>query len=90
MSSEREFPERVWAYVDRFIRRAENSGRGTQYPTVRLTAHRFKVKQSVIRDIVENRECRLGNFDLLVGIRVGNAVGDTGNNEGDYQIEAYK
>ena len=48
--------QQVFDYADRYARRHENTGKGTQYPTVRQAARRFKVKQATIRRIVEGSE----------------------------------
>lgn len=39
-------PDELFNYADRFARRSEAEGKGTQYPTFRQAAKRFKVSLS--------------------------------------------
>lgn len=83
--------KQVYHYASRFASRAEASGRGTQYPSVRQAARRFRCKIADVLECVESADARDvgGNyFALAVGIRAGGGVGSF-DSEGDYLIEAY-
>lgn len=81
-------PEELFIYADRFARRAEKAGKGTQYPTFRQAAKRFRVKISDIEDAC-NDWCGEEYMRAIVAFRVGGGVGCI-ESKGDYQVEAYR
>lgn len=85
-------PKTLYAYARKFADRAERSGRGTQFPTVRLAAKRFRCKQADILMSVEDG-AGLGSVPGYFGISVGRQIAGVGHashdREGDYEIEAY-
>ena len=79
-------------YADRYATRAEQSGKGTQYPTIRRLATRFKMRSSQVIELIEDFDCWETAFDyvgLVVGIRVGGSVGSF-DHEGEYQLEVWR
>lgn len=85
--------EQLFKYADRFALRSEARGEGTQWPTFRQIAKRFKVRHYEIEDAVESSQgsdwIRGGYFGVAVGVQiqgVGYAEHDT---RGEYQVEAY-
>ena len=63
-------PEELFAYVDRFARRAEKAGKGTQYPTYRQVAKRFNVKHDDIEEAIDDYQGD-GYLGSVVGYRTG-------------------
>lgn len=84
---ERLSAEQLFAYADKYARRHEKEGDGTQYPTVRQAARRFKVPQKVIREVAEEGCGWYGYLGLIVAVRAGSGVGELDG--GDQQVEAY-
>jgi hypothetical protein len=81
--------QKVFDYADRYARQHEKVGRGTQYPTVRQAARRFKVPQSVIVDIVEGADIKDAYFGIAVALGIS-GVGHYALEGGDQLIEAYR
>ncbi len=87
----------IFNYARRYADRAEQSGRGTQFPTVRQSARRFRCRQQMVVELVEQSDASAipgaDYFDLAVGIGIG--IGGGGGycefeSIGDYLIEAYR
>lgn len=82
-------PEALFRYADRFARRSESKGNGTQNPTMRQTAKRFRCRYD---DIESACDCYQGPGYL--GIAVGFAIQGVGtasfDSRGECQVEAYE
>lgn len=81
-------PEQLFRYADRYARRHEKAGMGTQYPTVRRAAKRFRVPQSVIVEAVEGAYIEGVYFGLVTAVGIS-GVGHADLDGGDQQVEAY-
>lgn len=85
---------KLFNYARNYADKAERTGRGTQFPTVRQAAKRFKVPQDDILDVVECAEVSLipgaDYFALAVAVGIS-GVGHRGyDSPADYQLEAYR
>jgi hypothetical protein len=81
--------EQIFNYADRYARRREAVGKGTQYPTVREAAKRFRVPQNVIVDTVEGADIEDAYFGLAVAMGIPGA-GFWELHGGEQLIEAYR
>lgn len=85
-------PEELFAYANRYARRAEAADRGTQYPTFRQAAKRFGVSLDAIEQACENYQGG-GYMKPATGLGVGNNVGMRGTatfaTRGEWLVEAY-
>ena len=85
-------PRALFDYARRYADRAEQTGRGTEFPTVRMAAKRFRCTQQAIVDAVEGGVWPSDDveyFGLAVGIQAGGGYG-VFDSVGDYEIEAYR
>lgn len=80
-------PEELYAYANKFARRAEDAGEGTRYPTMRQATKQFKVRLSDIEDACQDY-CGRGYLGLAVGFRTGSGYGVYAV-KGDCLVEAY-
>ena len=82
-------PEQLFTYADRFASRAENAGKGTQYPTLRQTAKRFKVTYDEIEQVADDYQ---GDGYLGIACAVGiSGVGSAAiEPRGEHLVEAYR
>lgn len=79
----------IFEFARSFADRSEVSGSGTDFPTVRATAKRFRMTQQAVIDAVEDG-CDIGDyFGISVGIQTGGGYGAY-DSVGDYKIEAYR
>lgn len=79
----------LWTWARGYAKRQENSGRGTQYPTMREATKRFRCTMDDIENIVGDD---LDDDDKYLGLGVAWRVGTgiaTIETRGDYVIEAY-
>ncbi len=81
-------PDKLFAWADKYARKMEESGRGTQYPTFKQATNRFKVNLDAIEDA-----CNEGLYDdrylgAGVGVRTGSGIG-LHKHRGDWVVEAY-
>ena len=81
-------PEKLFDYADKYARKHEDTGKGTQFPTMRKAAKRFRCKLSDIEDAVNDYY-----GDGYMGIVVAVGMSGVGYAEidikGDQYIEAY-
>lgn len=82
-------PEQLFQYADQYARKAEAEGQGTQYPTFRQTARRFRVSHAAIEQACDDWDQTKGYLVPAVGVRCGAAIG-TFASKGDWLVEAYK
>jgi hypothetical protein len=86
-------PEELFKYADRFATRAEAKGLGTQYPTFRQIAKRFRVNYDQIEDAVSdgqgNEECG-SYFGVAIGVQIRGVGYAEHNSRGEYFVEAEK
>ena len=81
-------PDALFAYANRYARRAETAGRGTEYPTFRRAAKRFGVPLDAIEQACEE-------YDGTGYMRPAVAMGQPGHGyflletRGAYLVEAY-
>lgn len=80
-------PDALFQYAIGHARRAEAAGRGTQFPTFRKAAQRFRTTLDAIEDAVQDYHGP-GYMGMVVGI-AGNGAYGSFNSRGDYQVEAY-
>jgi hypothetical protein len=80
-------PQQIFNYANNYARRAEANGEGTQYPTVRQTAKRFKTTQQAVIDTCEDWQGD-GYLGVAVGLRIGSGTYEI-ESQGDYEVEAY-
>jgi hypothetical protein len=84
----------IFNYARRFADKAERSGRGTEFPTIRQAARRFRCPQQAVMEVVEcaDASCIPGAeyFGLAVGVQISGGGCRGYDSEGDYQIEAYR
>jgi hypothetical protein len=82
-------PSALFAYADRFARRNEYAGRGTQYPTMRQAAVRFRCKLDDIEDATQDYQ-----EDGYLGLACAVAIPGVGSADitprGAWLVEAYK
>ena len=78
----------LFEYACSYAKRAEDAGKGTQYPTVRQACKRFRVKIEDVESAVYDWNGD-GYIGIAVGIRVGSGVG-LHQSRGECQVEAYK
>jgi hypothetical protein len=81
----------LFDYAMAFCKASEEKDRGSDYPTFREAAKKFKVRISDIEEAVEtfhndNQDERY--MDAIVGVRCGAGIAPY-NRVGDYKIEAY-
>jgi len=78
---------KLFEYANRYAREHEASGHGTQYPTLRMVARRFRVTLDQIEDLTNEG---VEDGYLGIGVALGNAVG-AGMIEprGQQLVEAY-
>jgi hypothetical protein len=82
--------QQVFDYADRFARRRERAGKGTQYPTLRDAARRFRCRIGDIEDAVESSDFEDGYLGIAVALGIP-GVGSRGFDcRGDCLVEAYK
>lgn len=84
-------PNALFDYAVAFCKESESKDRGSDYPTFREAAKKFKVRISDIQDVVEtfhndNQDERY--MDAMVGVRCGAGIAAF-NRVGDYKVEAY-
>lgn len=80
-------PETLFAFANEYARAAEAAGQGTQYPTIRAAARKFRVTQQDIEDTCGDYIGK-GYMGIVAGARTG--AGVYSYKGGDRQIEAYK
>ena len=80
----------VFSYARRFADRSEAAGRGTQFPTVRMAAKRFRCRQQDILSAVEASSFSGGYLGLAVGTQISGGGHAEFDSPADYEIEAYK
>lgn len=81
-------PEQLFDYANKYARRAESVGKGSQYPTFRQAAKRFKVTLSEVEDACEDYSGD-GYMKAAVCIRAGNGIYSF-KSKGDWLVEAYQ
>jgi hypothetical protein len=81
-------PLELFDYADRFARAAENADKGTQYPTVRDAAKRFRVTQGAIEEACYDYQGS-GYLGLIVGFKTYAGRGEYAT-KGACQVEAYQ
>lgn len=81
-------PDELFAYASRYARRLEAQDKGTDYPTLRQAANRFKVNYDDLEMAVEDFDSSKGYLGLAVGIRTGSGYGSY-KHRGEWKIEAY-
>ncbi len=85
-------PEDLFRYADRYARRAEAAGKGTQYPTFRMAAKRFRVPMDEIEQACADYQGD-GYMQPATGYGVGGNVGMRGAariaTRGEWLVEAY-
>lgn len=81
-------PAELFAYANRFARRAENAGRGTRYPTLSRAARRFRCRIADIESAIDDYQGD-GYMGIAVGVQsaAGIAVYAT---RGECLVEAYQ
>lgn len=80
-------PDQLFNYAVGYAAKSVANGKGTQYPSFRDAARRFRVKQSDIEDACNDYSGK-HYMQPAVGIRAGGSgVGDLEG--GDRQVEAY-
>lgn len=81
-------PEQLYRYADRIRRRAEQGGRGSDYPQARRCARRFRTTIATVLEVVEEAKGLGLPIDVAVGVQncAGYGCFDT---EGDYEIETW-
>jgi len=84
-------PNALFDYATAFCKESEAKDRGSDYPTFREAAKKFKVRISDIQDALEN--FRNDNqderyMDAMVGMRCGAGIVSF-ERMGDYKVEAY-
>lgn len=80
-------PDDLFKYADRFARRSERAGKGTEYPTLRQCARRFKCSHEDIVLSVEDGPSHAGYLGIVAGVRAHDGIAEY---EGlDRQVEAY-
>lgn len=80
--------ERVFRYADRFARRAEAAGRGTQYPTMRQAANALRCTYAELEAAVAEYQ-GVGYLGIAVAIGLP-GFGYAELARGEQQIEAYR
>lgn len=80
-------PEKLFAYATKFCKRAENAGRGSQFPTFRQAAKHFRVSVKQVNDACQDWTGS-GYMSAVVGFRTGSGI-STIESQKDYQVEAY-
>jgi hypothetical protein len=84
-------PQELFKYADRFASRSEAKDQGTQYPTFREIAKRFKVTYDEIEDVVASGQGMDGCGDYF-GVSIGVQIQGVGYAEhgsrGEWQVEA--
>lgn len=81
-------PDDLFNYAERFARRSEAEGKGTQYPTFRQAAKRFKVSLSAVEDACNDWDGE-GYMKPATVFRSGSGIGSF-DNKGDWLVEAYR
>lgn len=85
-------PANLYAYAYKVAKRSEARGEGTQYPTFRQVAKRFKVKYDDIEDAVSDGQGR-NDCGEYFGVGIGVAISGCGyrqhDTRGEYEVEAY-
>lgn len=82
-------PEQLFRYATRYAKRSENAGKGTQHPTFRQAAKRFRCR-------IDDIESACEDYDGGGYMKAGVAMGMLGHgyacfeNKGDWLVEAYK
>jgi len=80
-----ELSERLAAYVKQRMIEINASGKGwLAWPTVAELARRYRVRQSLIIDLVESHE----NLELIVAMQAGSGYAEF-NRPGEYRVEYY-
>ena len=80
--------ERLFKYANDYRIRAEKSGRGSDYPTVRRAARSLGYPQSMILQVAEDAKDWGLCLDIAIGIQ-GNGAYGLYETEADYQLETW-
>lgn len=80
--------EQLFKYADDYARERENEGKGTQYPTFKQVAKRFKVSYDHIEALCESYDGG-GYMGAIVGFGSNGGYAAIEKKD-DYQVEAYK
>jgi hypothetical protein len=82
----------LWRWARGYAKRHEDTGKGTQYPTMREATKRFRCTLDDIENVIGDD---LGEEDRYLGIATAVRAGGMGGGvaeieaRGDYLIEAY-
>lgn len=79
--------EILFEFASKFAKDSENAGQGTQYPTFRQVARRFRVNFSQIEEACEDYQGK-GYMKPAVGFRNYSGHGSF-ETQGDWLVEAY-
>jgi hypothetical protein len=82
-------PQALFDYASDFARKAEAADKGTQYPTLREVARRFRVTHDQIESACHDWDSKEGYLDIAVGFRTYSGWGAF-SNRGDCLVEAYR
>lgn len=86
----------IFEYARAYADRAEQSGRGTMFPTVRRVARRFRRRQQEVVDLLECVDASSIPGCDYIGLATGFGVAGAGmgiasyESIGEYVIEAYR
>lgn len=81
--------EKLFEYAFQFCKDSIANGNGSDYPTFREVARKFKVKQETVQDAIDDFHTRDSRYmDTIVGIRTFSGIGCFGK-IGDYKVEAW-
>ena len=83
--------QQLFNYANKFARRSESKGNGTQYPTFRQVAKRFKVSYDQIEDAIADGQGRSGCGDYFgagIGIQIPGVGYLVYSARGEYIVEA--
>lgn len=82
--------DKLFAYASRFAKRAEEAGRGTQWPTYRQAASALRCTYDELEQLIEDYQGD-GYMGTAVGCQVGGMGGGvyTYKSRGQYCVEAY-
>jgi hypothetical protein len=78
----------LFDFASDYARRSEAADKGTQYPTLRVVARRFRVTHDQIEDACNEWDSKEGYLGIAVGFRTGAGWGSYAN-RGDCLVEAY-
>jgi len=79
----------LFNYALQFCKDSIAKDRGSDFPTFREVAKKFRVRMAAIQEAIEDFENDRNRYmDTIVGVRCGAGIGSF-KNMGDYKVEAW-